>query len=306
MAGGTFWRDWRSPTLFDKVLQQIRASDSGYINAFATGSYLLTTALLVEATMNSTYINSAIETESFYYFHLRNPQGVLQDGIEAATCAPTGFETELPCNSGLMMEGLAVLSSVTQNATISEQEWQGADGIIAADTGELGGQYIVRGLAAVYSRNTSSDLRNYIEDYIGVQYNAVLNNARTQGSSIYSASWPGPPSSTFSGENQTNALSVLIAAIPLREPDGKSGGERVPTPTNDEPNDATSMVGGEAHGERTLNVGVIAGGVVGGLVAFVTILLGILLRKRQRQLWMPSSDESNSQMSTDHMRPFTL
>ncbi|EEB90790.1 hypothetical protein MPER_10958, partial [Moniliophthora perniciosa FA553] len=72
------------------------------------------------------------------------PDGAFLDGIDAATCTP-GTENAHPYNAGLMMEGLAVLANVTQNATIEEhlmevidktvpnRSWQGADGIIAAD-----------------------------------------------------------------------------------------------------------------------------------------------------------------------------
>uniref|UniRef100_A0A0W0GEH2 Glycoside hydrolase family 76 protein n=1 Tax=Moniliophthora roreri TaxID=221103 RepID=A0A0W0GEH2_MONRR len=221
MVGGSFWR--RDPNSLD-------------LNSLSTGSFLVTSALLAEATNASAYQDAAIQAADFISNHLMNFQGVIQDSIDASTCTPSA-EPAHSYNAGLTLEGLAVLSSVTRNATISQRlrnlildtvssnAWQDNDGIIENGGSELGGQYVVRGLAAVYNRNsTPSDLRNYIKDYIGVQYNAVLKNATEQGSSVYGASWKGPPPSAFSSEAQTNALSVLIAAIPLRNDTFPSGG----------------------------------------------------------------------------------
>uniref|UniRef100_A0A0W0F4J2 Glycoside hydrolase family 76 protein n=1 Tax=Moniliophthora roreri TaxID=221103 RepID=A0A0W0F4J2_MONRR len=290
----------------------ITSPNHGYLNALATGSYLTATAYLAEATTNQTYIDLAIETETFYYYHLRNFQGAFLDGIDAATCTP-GTEDAHPYNAGLMMEGLAVLANVTRNTTIEEhlmevinktvpnRSWQGVDGIIAADTsGELSGQYIIRGLAAIYNRSKSFDLRKYIRNYIGVQYNAVLGNARMQGSSIYGASWTGPPASTFSGEGQTNALVALVAAIPLRD-------EVSPTPTSGGPNPTATSI----NDKNPTNVKAIAGGVFGGVVLLallVGLALVVLRRRKQRQTSASVEDGHKNvtdETGSDRVHPFT-
>ncbi|KAI3605426.1 glycoside hydrolase family 76 protein [Moniliophthora roreri] len=299
MAGGTFY---------------ITSPNHGYLNALATGSHFhhRATAYLAEATTNQTYIDLAIETETFYYYHLRNFQGAFLDGIDAATCTP-GTEDAHPYNAGLMMEGLAVLANVTRNTTIEEhlmevinktvpnRSWQGVDGIIAADTsGELSGQYIIRGLAAIYNRSKSFDLRKYIRNYIGVQYNAVLGNARMQGSSIYGASWTGPPASTFSGEGQTNALVALVAAIPLRD-------EVSPTPTSGGPNPTATSI----NDKNPTNVKAIAGGVFGGVVLLallVGLALVVLRRRKQRQTSASVEDGHKNvtdETGSDRVHPFT-
>ncbi|KAI3608917.1 glycoside hydrolase family 76 protein, partial [Moniliophthora roreri] len=302
MVGGTFW---------------INDPNSGFVNTLATGA----TSLLAEATKNQTYIDSATETEAFYFNHLRNAQGVLLDGIDADTCAPK--DEAFAANAGVMIEGLAVLASVTQsdtivqhllevvNKTVSHREWHSVDGIIAADSttqasAELVSQYVVRGLAAIYSRNTTrSDLRNFIREYLGVQYNAVLDNTREPGTNVYAASWTGPPSSNFSFNNQTNALSMLIAAIPIRNDtlDITSGGPNTPTTGGDKPSN-----------KAPLNVGAIVGGVVGGL-AFLALLLILVLylirRRRARQAQSLTNTRDGDRNitensdSTHQVRPFT-
>ncbi|ESK83076.1 glycoside hydrolase family 76 protein [Moniliophthora roreri MCA 2997] len=281
MVGGTFW---------------INDPNSGFVNTLATGSYLIATSLLAEATRNQTYIDSATETEKFYFNHLRNAQGVLLDGIDADTCAPK--DEAFAANAGVMIEGLAVLASVMQsdtivqhllevvNKTVSHREWHSVDGIIAADSttqanAELVSQYVVRG------------------EYLGIQYNAVLDNTRGPGTNVYAASWTGPPSSKFSFDNQTNALSMLIAAIPIRNDtlDITSGGPNTPT----------------TGGDRTpFNARAIVGGVVGGL-AFVALLLILVLylirrRRAKRVLTNTRNDDQNVSENRTYQvqQPFNL
>ncbi len=88
-----------------------------------------------------------------------------------------------------------------------------------------GGHHVVRALAALYERNTTtSDLREYIKQYIGVQviprktillvyiahfnwtqYNAVIKQA-TSGSNIYGIPWTELSSNTFNSVSQTVAI----------------------------------------------------------------------------------------------------
>ncbi|KAI3605502.1 glycoside hydrolase family 76 protein [Moniliophthora roreri] len=247
MAGGTFW---------------MNVDDSGYVNTLATA--FRATSLLAEVTRNQTYIDSATETEIFYFNHLRNVRGDVLDGIDASTCTPR-LEV-FPAGAGVMIEGLAVLASVAQsdtivqhlleavNMTLSHREWHNADGVLVADSSiaatqasaEHVGQYVVRGLAAIYSRNTAhSDLRNYIREYLEVQ---------------------------------TNALSLLIAGIPL--------GNNTSKAADDNKTDSKTRE--------------IAGGVVGGLV-FIALLAGLafLIRRRRQQ-------QSFSETQAEHVQPFSL
>jgi hypothetical protein len=104
----------------------------------------------------------------------------------------------------------------------------------------------------------------------------VLDNARDPGDDVYGASWIGPPSSNFLLDNETNALTALVAAIPLHN-------ETLdPTPTGT--NKTTPNLPNN-DSKRSPNLGAIAGGVVGGL-AFLALLITLVLclvRRRQRK-----------------------
>ncbi|KAF9270244.1 hypothetical protein L218DRAFT_1071705 [Marasmius fiardii PR-910] len=283
MAGGTFWRN---------------VTSEGFLNALSTGTYLSATSLLAEITKDDMYLAAGYETEAFYFNHLRNAQGDMLDGIDDDSCSP--HDGTFPVNEGLMMEGLAVLGSTTQATNVSDHllevlsktllntGWYNEEGILAADSptqasAEHVGQFIVRGLSAVYQRNnTRSSLREYLRQFLGVQYNAVLNNAQSTGSNhnVYSASWTGPPSaSNFDIQNQTNAMSILVAAIPIRDSDSGSpvGGSGPPT-TSD----------GPASSSHPLDIGAIVGGVIGGLALVSLILVAALYLVRRRHKFIRS------------------
>ncbi|KAK7021125.1 hypothetical protein VNI00_017485 [Paramarasmius palmivorus] len=215
------------------------------------------------------YLDLATRAADFVLHHLADPQGAIQDSINERTCEVT--EESRPHNAGLVLEGLAILSTANHyprfedsllrvlNNTVTSKIWQSDNGIISSD----GGQYILRGLSVIYQRALlSQDVRNYIKNYIGVQYNAVLANSRVaQNPNIYSGSWTGPPSTGYSIQNQTNAISVLLAAIPLPEDTAPAASE----PTEpDAPNDR----------KRSLKIGIILGAVFGGIVC-LTLLAGI-------------------------------
>ncbi|KAK7021124.1 hypothetical protein VNI00_017484 [Paramarasmius palmivorus] len=146
-----------------------------------------------------------------------------------------------------------------------------------------------------------------IKDYIGTQYNSVLNNSRDDNDpNVYSGLWTGPPPVGYSIENQTNAISVLLAAIPLRNetvevsPTGlvSPGQGPSPQPSNNEQN-------------RSLNVGAVSGGAVGGTV-FVALLAGMAFllccrRKRARSLMALDEDWPEPEEAKDpHLRPYIL
>ncbi|KAJ7231107.1 hypothetical protein C8J57DRAFT_1251374 [Mycena rebaudengoi] len=93
-----------------------------------------------------------------------------------------------PYNSGLAIEGLAILASISRGnettqrllsdiitAAILESVWQSNDGIII-NTVEL-----ATGLSAAYIRNvTSPELREDLKAFLGVQFNALVDLATTR------------------------------------------------------------------------------------------------------------------------------
>ncbi|KAJ6556200.1 hypothetical protein B0H19DRAFT_1377024 [Mycena capillaripes] len=186
MAGGTFRA--KSPTSPD-------------INVEATGGFLVLSALLAEATIDAMYLNAAKASADFIHAHLYSVQNVVQDTISgrASDSCALGQETvEASYNSGVFIEGLAILYSITQNtsihemitetvtAAISYSGWQGSDGIIANGVNNEADMFLPRGLATVNARNAStSELRSYMDAYLSVQFNAVVDLATTAGTNIY-------------------------------------------------------------------------------------------------------------------------
>ncbi|KAJ7923590.1 hypothetical protein B0H13DRAFT_2655064 [Mycena leptocephala] len=215
MVGGTFY-----------------STDTGdtAINGLPTGYFAVLSAILAEATADPMYLQAAQQSTEFIRAHLVNNQNIAQDGMSGRASDSCLVSSIIePYNSGLMMEGLATIASIHQDAStrnllatiiqaaIVDTAWQGSNGIIAnVGHGNGGDIYLVRGLGVAYSRNqTSPALHTYIQDYLAVQFNAILDLSTSGASDIYGGPWIGPPSATFSGGAQTLALSGLIAAISL-------------------------------------------------------------------------------------------
>ncbi|KAK0504473.1 hypothetical protein EDD18DRAFT_1133938 [Armillaria luteobubalina] len=217
MAGGTFYN-----------------TDANNTDIFGLSSSV--SALLAEVTSNQTYLDAAIESASFIQSHLLNPSSNIA-WYSMSTNGTCSLQPEdVSYDSGIFIEGLAVLANITHNvstetllrstvvAVVTNTQWQGLDGIINSSASFPAGYYIVRALATLYERNTTlSDLREYTKEYIGVQYNAVIDLATSGGSNVYGL-WTGPSSTSFSSDNQTIAISTLLSAIQLIEdqPSSKS------------------------------------------------------------------------------------
>ncbi|KAF7290663.1 Glycoside hydrolase family 76 protein [Mycena indigotica] len=267
MAGGTFRaKDKNDPT----------------INALSTGGFLALSALLAESTKNPIYLDAATLSLDFMHAHLYNVQNLVQDSISAVASQGCSSSSLLaPQNSGLMLEGIAVLYSITGNATLqdlagsivsaalSTTSWQGANGIIAP-----GDVFLPRGLNAVYTRNAlPTTLRTYVAAYLGVQFNALTTLARANGSNIFGP-FTGPPS-TFSPTNQTNAISALIAAINANPSSESKTGANPPS-------SQSSSIAPVYHSSSS-NTGAIVGGVVGGLAVLVILGFVFFLLWRRRK-----------------------
>ncbi|KAJ7891804.1 hypothetical protein B0H13DRAFT_2529634 [Mycena leptocephala] len=262
------------------------------VAGLATGYFLVLSALLAEVTSDPLYLQAASESANFIDSHLRNPPNIVQDFI--TTRADTGCEVVSasgPVNVGLMIEGLSILSSLTNNtstqnllsdllvATIPNTGWQGDDGIVSV--GGNGNLHLLQGLGTVYTRkSTHSTLRQYVGDYIAVQFNAVTDLATSSGTNIYGQAWTGPPSATFAGTNQTIALGALISAIGL-----ETASSSLPTtPSSENP----------TLPSKSTNLARILGGTVGGL-AFVALILAILWFLRRRRLLANQNSEARLQ-----------
>ncbi|KAK0221376.1 hypothetical protein IW262DRAFT_1373299 [Armillaria fumosa] len=269
-------------------------------------------ALLAEATSNQTYLDAATESANFIQSHLLNPSSnIVWFSMSAnGTCSPlTG---DVPYGSGIFIEGLVVLANITHNvstetllrstvvAVATDAQWQESDGIIASSPSYPGGCYIVRALATLYERNTtSSDLREYTKEYVGVQYNAVIDLATSVGSNIYGP-WTGPPSISFSSDNQTAAISALLSAIQLVD-DQPSSNSSVNSTSTVIPSPTGSTSPSPLPTKKS-PTGRIIGGVVAGLAVIAIIIVGTLLLRRKHR----RSNDNESHFSVDGSSPRIL
>ncbi|KAK0433848.1 hypothetical protein EV421DRAFT_1993812 [Armillaria borealis] len=263
-------------------------SNDTNLHSMATGFFLAVSALLAEATSNQTYLDAAIESASFIQSHLLDPSNTVMAFMSSKlneSCSV--YTTAYSPNTGIFVEGLVILADITRNTSteallrsiivtvITDTSWQGLDGILSIATN--GGHYIVRALAALYERNTtSSDLREYIKEYLGVQYNAVIEKATSGGSNIYGIPWTGLPSTSFSSENQTVAVSALLSAIQLLDGQSMSKSSDKPTPSGTPTAGATTS----PLPPKKTPTGAIVGGVAGGLAVLVVIIVGSFLLRR--------------------------
>ncbi|KAF7302445.1 Glycoside hydrolase family 76 protein [Mycena chlorophos] len=227
MAGGTF--------------ATTAASDIS-IGARATGYFALVSAMLAQATSNTTYFDAAVASASFLFAHLQDPtRAVPYNSLEADSCAPK--DTALDSNNAaLLLETMSILGALTSGADQTKVQtlanalivaileydgWQTAEGIITNGPNKVGDGLLARALGWAYVYNgVNQSNRGYIYSYLAVQYNALIQLATTNtttpaagatsdASNVYGGQWTGPPPTVNAAPdltNQTNAVNLLIAA----------------------------------------------------------------------------------------------
>ncbi|KAJ7266289.1 hypothetical protein C8J57DRAFT_1718180 [Mycena rebaudengoi] len=228
MAGGTFWSN-------DTTDPDVASSP--------TGNFLILSALLAEATSDPMYVQAASDAADFIRAHFYTGSHLIQNTISARQNDSCEVDTYTdPEYSGLVIEGLSILFSITKKASlqlllkdlitvIPHTTWQQVDGILVNDQDFFPGD-LVKGLGVAYARNvTSPELQNWMKAYIAVQFNALVDLS-TNGTNIYAAAWQGPPSLTFDGGAQTDAIQVLLSAISFEDdsqPSSSTNGSPSPT-----------------------------------------------------------------------------
>ncbi|KAJ7827105.1 hypothetical protein B0H13DRAFT_1917816 [Mycena leptocephala] len=307
----------KSFTLTKVVSESLTVHTHGWrYMGYATGYFLGLSALLAEITLDPSYLVAATESADFIRSQLYNVRNIVQPDISAsASDSPCEvFSDTTPFESGLMIEGLAVLTSLTNNvsmqsllddlltAAIPNTAWQDENGIVTVHgslssgatfylphtqetSGKTGDTNLLQGLGAVYQRNvTSAAMHEYIGDYIAVQFNAVTELATFDGSNIYAGSWTGPPSSSFSGINQTMALAALINAIGVDD-DELSTSTAAPAASSPPPA-SSGIPSSVAPQKKSSHLAAIIGGALGG-VAVISLILATLWCLRARDSRTP-------------------
>ncbi|KAJ7798542.1 hypothetical protein B0H14DRAFT_2617804 [Mycena olivaceomarginata] len=208
-------------------------------------------ALLAEATSDPLYLQAANESADFIHSHLYNARNIVQDYIFTDSDRACEVQTSVdPTSSGLMIEGLSILASITNStstrnlltdllmAVIPNPAWQGDNGVVSVQG--------TRKLHAVL-----------LHPITVPQFNAVTALATASGTNIYGTSWTGPPNTSFSGTSQTLALGSLISAIGLDAAPSSSPAPSIsPAPAP----------------QRNHRSSAILGGILGGLAILVLIL----------------------------------
>ncbi|ESK83137.1 glycoside hydrolase family 76 protein [Moniliophthora roreri MCA 2997] len=276
-----------------------------------TGLFLTLSTLLYESSSNYTYLNAARQSAEFIRLHLYQPPGLILQFISNQNCTRAiGVSPIHP--TGLWIQGLSILSSVTGNssmialiqqsivaATTQTGLWQQENGVQGNDIPCIYNGWFIRGLKTAYNRlGSSNDLRNYVESYLSVQYNALLDLASINRA-VYAGKWSGPAPFSPGIDNETAASEVLIAGLPVRMQDSNS------TPTSgDEPPQLTVTVTSNPT-PASKPLGAIVGGIVGGiaLIAGIITLLWIYTRKRSKDIPPPIPFElgkESREKTTEH------
>ncbi|KAK7041628.1 hypothetical protein VNI00_009223 [Paramarasmius palmivorus] len=256
-------------------------------------------AMLFEASSNETYKDAAIQSENFIRKQLYRNQGLILYQKNNQNCKVVTNDFAIQ-SAGFWIQGLSIWASISGDSsltsllstqilrlkesvlavttqTTTEMSWQREDGIQVNDNPPTWNSYLICGLRTAYIRLNSSntDLKSYIQGYIGVQYNALLDLATRDQSNIYTGSWAGPPSSALEKENQISASEVLISGIPLLFAQNPTNPE--PTPSDQPPVDP---------GVRTTatSAGPIAGGAIGGIVLIAAIVVVLIWYRRRYRL----------------------
>ncbi|KAL0057170.1 hypothetical protein AAF712_016198 [Marasmius tenuissimus] len=240
------------------------------LNAGATGDFLILSATLSSATSNQTYLELAQKSADFIHHHMYSGNGVFYNQLNATDCSPVNKLSRYPYDSGSIIHGLSLLSSLTQNMstvdfvqeivvkTTSNPAWHrnesdmilNLEGVKYSDGGEPKAR-LMRGYTELYQASTTpTDLKSYLESYISTQFNAVVDLAKSGGSNvygpqvIYGPQYNGPPRGTqFVNDSQAGAITALMGGLAVGE-NNASGSEPL---------------------SRSVPVGAIVGGVIGGI-----------------------------------------
>ncbi|KAL0059740.1 hypothetical protein AAF712_013499 [Marasmius tenuissimus] len=278
--------------------------NDGVVSLLPTAYFLTLSSLLKESTSNQTYFDYATSPFNFIRTQLlRTSQYIPDNSISLNSAESTNCTVAASGDSGNVGAWIGALGvygdgeeTVTGSVTtaLNNPSWHASDEILRQAGTLMGNINLPRGLTTLYERNTASSIRTEIENYLSVQYNAILDQSTVSGSSVFNANWTGPapdPSAKvdLDLDAQITAQQVLIDAIPL------SGG----SPDHGEPNPSSS---------KSSNTKAIAGGVVGGVVGLLGLVLAIWFCMRRRRRLNGASQEVEPrglEQVSSSIEPFT-
>ncbi|THV06336.1 hypothetical protein K435DRAFT_849131 [Dendrothele bispora CBS 962.96] len=281
----TFGTECNGTSMVGGVFKTATENDL-YIGSISTGYFIVLSSLLANVTSNQTYLEAALQSADFIQNHLTNSNNLVIDGIFADTCGPgpnnQGADISSP-NSGIAIEGLSILTSMTQNDTIQnwmeqtvssavlDSSWNNGNGIITENTHFN----LITGYVAAFQHTTDNSLRQFAKGYLSIQYNAVLSNAAINGSNSYGDFWT-KSQQTSSDSGRISALTILVNSMALNRTDDT---------TNTEPPPSTYTNNGDPSPPSKKNItGIIVGSITGSLGSILGVVaIFIYFRKRHRK-----------------------
>ncbi|VDB93435.1 unnamed protein product [Peniophora sp. CBMAI 1063] len=297
--------------------------------ATCVGPFMAMSAYLYEETQNTAYLDAAQLSMDFILHHMWNGTLVVQT-LTLNTCTVPDA-TPLPLDQAGFIEGLAILANVTHNATftalhvhprplvllqhsffISLEDvvynvttfpgWSLAGSSVISESSttlsdgwplDLKGVFI-RALAEARARNPGTDLAQYIEAYIMIQFNALLAHAHgstSNTSDLYAPSWTvGPPPTSLNAGGNVAAVDVLNAAFSFASPNSSSTG-----PASGPTGGSTARPSAQ---DRSRDTGAIAGGTVAGVLAIAIAAFLVWHHRRRKRAAIDHT--ANAAFSSTH------
>ncbi|KAI0789009.1 hypothetical protein BC629DRAFT_472632 [Irpex lacteus] len=269
------------------------------VNAETVGTWMSLSARLYEETKDTKYQEAAELSAEFIQNHLYNGI-IIEDTISLADC--NLINLSITYNSGFPLDGYAVLASTNSswtpfvNQLVSSvtpfSTWtRGTSGINyegSDNPTDVNGMWpksvLMRALWETWYRSTNgSAVNTYIESYLTVQWNALVDLASVSGANIYSSTWEGPKPTSKSSVAQMSVLDVLNAAVSFVPP--ASSNNSTSTSSGATPSQTGGSGSDNAVDHKKSNTGAIVGGVVGG-IAFLAVVLAssfFFCRRRKSQ-----------------------
>ncbi|KAL0569263.1 hypothetical protein V5O48_012706 [Marasmius crinis-equi] len=268
-------------------------SNDRNLTVSATGDYMALTLSLGLISSNQSYFDLAKSMGRFLQTVAYSEKGLFFTWIdpqEGKDC-PMGYGGMLAYDIGSAIQGLSLLASITKDASImtflkdvavgatTNTSWHDQNGVLNTTFLETFSsrsettQHLLRSYLDLAAANdTPSDLKTYIQQYLGVQYNAAVDLATSGGSSnIYGSALLGPAGTQFKNSSQALAIAALLGGM-------VSSGTGSLNPTPGDSPESNSSSGG---GGRSTPVAPIVGGAIGGVFG-ILLLIGIAYFYRRR------------------------
>ncbi|KAJ3489917.1 hypothetical protein NLI96_g1806 [Meripilus lineatus] len=271
------------------------------VNGQATCGFMLLSAHLSELTGNTTYRDAAELSATFIKNNLYNGTVIL-DSIDLQSCNVT--TDTLSSDSGFYIEGLTIHANLTQSqewasflqqfiySTTAFPGWVRDDGVIIEGADIKNSSWnndpilsqkgmFVRGLYEAWSRSVpGSKPANFIEAFINVQYNALVDLADSKPSGNYSPNWALSGPSQIVAGGQLVALDLLNAGLGIAQ--------RNASDTSESP-----QASGQPQSQtKKVHVGAVVGPTIAGVACIAIVIATIFIYRRRRQRKRARSDNS--------------